>query len=175
MLIIVTIPTIMVAVLSAVGAFTSSEAQTFNTLKAITRLKESQITSLISRFENDAQRIQEDSEFYDNVLNVLKYKQNEPGLVESYKRFTRSRMAQIISAEDEVYKEVMVLNTDGVVMVSTIAGTEGQIFQNQLFFRQGLSDSMQALQIPLDLAMKTSSLQLRSLILTERSFEASWC
>ncbi len=135
--IIVTIPTIMAAVLSAVGAFTNSETQTFSTLKAITRLKESQINTLISRFDNDAQRIQEDSEFYYNVLNVLKYKQNEPGLLESYKRFTRSRMAQIISAEDEVYKEVMVLNTDGVVMVSTIAGTEGQIFQNQLFFRQG--------------------------------------
>lgn len=134
--IIVTIPTIMASVLSAVGAFTNSETQTFSTLKAITRLKESQISTLISRFDNDAHRIQDDSEFYYNVLNVLKYKQNEPGLLESYKRFTRSRMAQIISAE-EVYKEAMVLNTDGVVMVSTIAGTEGQNFQNQLFFRQG--------------------------------------
>lgn len=135
--VIVTVPTIMAAILSAVGAFTNSETQTFSTLKAITRLKESQISTLIDRFEHDAHRVQEDSDFYSNALNILKNRDNEPALLDSYKSFTRSRMAQIISAEDEVYKEVMVLSTQGDVLVSTVADNEGQNFQDQLFFRQG--------------------------------------
>lgn len=134
---IVTIPTIMAAVLSAVGTLTNSQTQAFSTLKAIARLKESQTSILIERFETDAERIQNDSEFFYNALNVLKDKNNESSLLDSYKRFTRSRMAQIIIAEEEVYKEVMVLNTEGDVLISTVSASEGQNFQDQLFFRQG--------------------------------------
>ena len=135
--VIVTVPTVMAAILSAVGTFTNSETQTFSTLKAITRLKESQISTLIDRFENDTHRIQDDSEFYFNALNILKNKDSEPALMTSNKSFTRNRMVQIISIEEEAYKEVMVLSTEGDVLVSTIADNEGQNFQDQLFFRQG--------------------------------------
>src|SRR5215211_5958237 len=132
--VIVTVPTVMAAILSAVGTFTNSETQTFSTLKAITRLKESQISTLIDRFENDTHRIQDDSEFYFNALNILKNKDSEPALMTSNKSFTRNRMVQIISIEEEAYKEVMVLSTEGDVLVSTIADNEGQNFQDQLFF-----------------------------------------
>lgn len=135
--VIVTIPTIMAAVLSAVGTFTNTQTQAFSTLKTITKLKESQTSILIERFETDADRIRNDSEFFYNALNVLKDKNSESSLVDSYKRFTRSRMAQIIIAEEGLYKEVMVLNTEGDVLISTISASEGQNLQDQLFFRQG--------------------------------------
>lgn len=135
--IIVAIPTIMAAILSAVGAFTNSETQTFSTLKAITRLKESQISVLIDGFKSDTQKIQNDSGFSLNALNVLKSRDDNPALMDSYKRLARYRMTQIAGSEEEAYQEVMVLNTEGDVLVSTIPANEGQNFQDRLFFRQG--------------------------------------
>src|SRR4030095_13894947 len=42
---IVTIPAVMTAVVSALGAYTSNQTQTFNTLEAVTTLKKNQITT----------------------------------------------------------------------------------------------------------------------------------
>ncbi len=136
-IVIVTIPTIMAAVLSAVGAFTNSQAQTFSTLKAITNLKENQISTLIADFQNDTTKLQADRAFALNALNVLAARDDDPLVVENSKRLVRFSMDNVLGTEEEQYNEIMILNTQGEVVISTISDNEGVNFENQLFFRQG--------------------------------------
>jgi GAF domain-containing protein/HAMP domain-containing protein len=136
-IVIVTIPTVMVAVLSAVGAFTNSQTQTFSTLKAISNLKENQISTLVEDFQNDTQKLQNDSGFALNALKVLTARDVDPLLAENSKRLVRFSMDNLLGSEEEEYSEMMILNTQGEVVISTLPQNEGTNFENQLFFRQG--------------------------------------
>lgn len=136
-IVIVTIPTIMAAVLSAIGAFTNSQAQTFSTLKAIANLKENQISALIADFQNDTRKLQDDSTFVLNASKVLGARDVAPLLLENSKRLVRFSMNDLLGSEEEQYNEIMILNTQGEVVISTLPENEGVNFENQLFFRQG--------------------------------------
>lgn len=135
-IIIVTIPTIMAAVLSAVGTFTNNQTQTFNTLRTISNLKKNQLDSLIRDYQEDVGRLQDDSGFTLNVLNVLATEDRDSLVVQNSKLVARSRVENILGFVAE-YKEVMILNTQGDVLISTIPQNEGLNFESQLFFRQG--------------------------------------
>jgi GAF domain-containing protein len=134
--VIVTIPTIMAAVLSATGTISNSQTQTFNTLKTISNLKESQLSALIQGHQDDARKLQINSGFARNALDVLMAKEVDPVHVENSKRLAREHMENISGAGEE-YNEVMVLNTQGEVLISTMPQSEGGNFEEQLFFRQG--------------------------------------
>lgn len=134
--VIVTVPTIMAAVLSATGTFTNSQTQTFNTLRAISNLKESQLSALIREYQDDARRLQEDPGFGRNALTVLAEQDADPVSIENSRGLARGHMEDMIGSGGE-YREVMVLNTQGEVVISTLEQNEGTDFGNQLFFRQG--------------------------------------
>ncbi|HEX5837709.1 MAG TPA: GAF domain-containing protein [Anaerolineales bacterium] len=135
-IIIVTIPTIMAAVLSAVGTFTNNQTQTFNTLRTISNLKKNQLDALIRGYQSDASKLQDDSGFTLNTLNVLAGGEQDSLMIQNSKRVARSRVENILGFVAE-YKEVMILNTQGDVLISTIPQNEGLNFESQLFFRQG--------------------------------------
>jgi GAF domain-containing protein/HAMP domain-containing protein len=137
-IIIVTIPIVMTAVLSGVGAYTNSQTQTFNTLHAIARLKENQIENLLFDFQNDAETLLGDDRFATSTLESLTASGASPMVQENFKRLARLRMVDVLGAEEEAYNEIMVLNTRGEVIVSTIPEREGSSFETQNFFRQGL-------------------------------------
>ncbi len=138
-LMIVTITILMTVVLSAVGAYTNSQTQTFNTLNAITTLKENQIENLLFDFQNDAETLLADARFTTNTQESFDAASGvSPMLQESFKRQARLRMVDVLGAEEEAYNEIMVLNARGQVMISTIPTREGSSFESQLFFRQGL-------------------------------------
>lgn len=134
--VLVTVPTIMAAVLSAIGTYTNSQTQTFNTLKAITSLKVSQLDVLVEGFQNDAVKLQNDPEFIRYALDVLSTKEANLNSLETSKILGRDHMQNNLGST-EPYSEIMVLSTQGEVIISTIAGNEGRNFENQLFFRQG--------------------------------------
>jgi GAF domain-containing protein/HAMP domain-containing protein len=136
-IVIVTIPTLMATTLSTIGAFTTSQAQTFSTLHAISSLKENQISTLIHDFENDVNKLLSDRDFAVNALIVLTQRETVPGALEEAKQIVRATIQDAIGTEEEAYTEVMVLNTDGKVVISTFPVSEGSTFEDQLFFRQG--------------------------------------
>jgi len=136
--IIVTIPTVMTAILSAVGAYTNSQTQTFNTLEAIATLKVNQIETLLGDSQNDTERLLADPRFITNTLEVLTITDLKPMVQQNFKRIARSRVVDILGAEEEAYNEIMVLDTHGNVIISTIPSREGTNFQKQTFFRLGL-------------------------------------
>ncbi|HSJ88116.1 MAG TPA: GAF domain-containing protein [Anaerolineales bacterium] len=137
-IVIVTIPTLMATILTTIGSFTTSEAQTFSTLKAVSNLKESQISNLIHDFQNDVSKLQSDPGFSVNALSVLTDEQKVASLLENSKRVVRARVQTTIGSEEEQYTEVMVLNPAGETVISTIPGNEGLHVDDQLFFQQGL-------------------------------------
>ena len=135
---IVTIPILMIAVLSAIGAISNSETQTFNTLHAIATLKENQIKNLLVDFQNDTSTLLADIRFTANTRGALSATGDDPMLLHGYQILSRFRMVTVLGAEEEAYSEMMVLNPQGEVVVSTIPETEGSSFERQPFFRQGL-------------------------------------
>ena len=137
---IVTIPIIMTAVLSAIGASTNSQTQTFNTLHAIAALKKNQIEGLLFDFQNDTKTLLADARFTAGVLEILNTIEVDPMMQESSKRVVRLRMVDVLGAEEEAYNEIMVLNTQGMVVISTIPDREGSSFTEQPFLREGISN-----------------------------------
>ncbi|HLO16734.1 MAG TPA: hypothetical protein VK206_18015, partial [Anaerolineales bacterium] len=136
--IIVTIPTVVTAALSAVGAYTNSQTQTFDTLEAITTLKVDELGTLVKDSQNDAGRLLADSKFRTSTLEMLALARLNSAEMQSSKNAARSRMKDVLGAEEEAYNEIMVLDTHGNVFLSTIPDREGSNFQKQTFFRLGL-------------------------------------
>jgi len=136
-IIIVTIPTLMTAVLSALGAYTNSQAQTLDSLEAITSLKTNQIGTLLTDSQKDAKALLDDTRFSSSALDILTSNELAPLVQENLKREARARMVAVLGAQEEAYNEIMVFDTHGNVVISTIPSREGKNFQNQSFFRLG--------------------------------------
>lgn len=134
--VIVTIPTVMTAVLSGVGAYANSQAQTFNILRAISGLKENQVTQLVDGIRNDADKIQEDVRFKQSILPLLSPGEKDAGQIASYRTLARSYLLTV-QQDRETYIEILILDIKGDLVLSTdFKRTEGN-FEKELFYRQG--------------------------------------
>ena len=138
--VIVTIATVMTAILSAIGVYTNSQTQIFNSLEAVTTLKVNQIESILSDSRNDTETLLADPRFMSNSLEVLIASGSNPMIQQSLKRTSRSRMVDVLGAEEEAYNEIMVLDTRGTVIISTIPEREGSSFEGMTFFKHGSSE-----------------------------------
>ena len=136
-LIIVTVPTLLATVLSAVGAYVNNEAQALNTLQAVSNLEESQINGVVNTFKNNSTRISRDPAFARSVRNVLSPTENDQETLNLYRSSARNRLLEYKTSQEQAYDEIMVLNMQGVVMVSTDPNREGKSFQTELFSRAG--------------------------------------
>lgn len=136
---IVMIPTVMTAILSAIGAYTHNQTQTFDTLEAIAILKANQLETILTNSQNDTKILLADSRFTSSALDILSPTSNlSPILEQNFKQVARTRMVDVLGTQDEAYNEIMVLDTHGNVLISTIPSREGTNFQQQTFFRSGL-------------------------------------
>jgi GAF domain-containing protein/HAMP domain-containing protein len=134
--IIVTIPTIMATILSGVGSYSNSRAQTYDTLKAISNLKENQITLLVDDIKRDAEKIQADIRFKQDILPVLTAGENDPEQTASYRALARSFIVSV-QRDKGTYAEILILDTKGTVVLSTDLQHTNVDYGNQLFYRQG--------------------------------------
>ena len=136
---IVMIPTVMTAILSAVGAYAHNQTQTYDTLEAIAILKANQLETLLTNSQNDTKTLLADRRFTSTVLEILNPSSTlNPILEQNFKQVARSRMIDVLGTQDEAYNEIMVLDTHGNVIISTIPSREGTNFQKETFFRLGL-------------------------------------
>lgn len=138
-IIIVTVPIVMTVALSAIGAYTNSQTQTFNSLHAITALKENEIENFLDDVHEKAKGILDDARFRANTLEALATAEKSSAVGENLKASARTRLADFLGAEGEGYKEIMVLDHRGEVLISTTTEREGTSFESQAFFRQGIS------------------------------------
>ena len=136
-LMIVTIPTLLATVLSAVGAYVNNEAQAFNTLETVSNLEETQINAIVNTFSTNAARINQDTTFVRSIRNILLPAETDEETLNLYKSSARNRLLEYKTSQEQAYEEIMVLNSQGRVMVSTDAAREGKSFQSELFYREG--------------------------------------
>lgn len=136
-LVIATIPTIMTAILSAAGAYTNTQTQTFNTLEAITTLKINQLETLLADTQKDSEILMSDPQFRTNASDALTATELDPMVEQSLKRAVRARMVAVLGAEEEAYTEIMVLDTHGNVVISTMPRREGTSYATETFFEEG--------------------------------------
>jgi GAF domain-containing protein/HAMP domain-containing protein len=137
--IIITISTVMTGILSAIGAYTNNQTETFKSLEAITTLKLNQIETLLADSQNDVTTLLADATFLSNTLELLADNAPDADNRSAVVQEARSRMVAILGAEEEAYDEMMVLDSDGNVILSTIQETEGVAFSEQQFFDRGRS------------------------------------
>src|ERR1043165_1096451 len=137
--IIVLVPTVMTALLAGIGVYTNSQTQMFNSLEAITTLKTNQIEALVKDSEGDTQRLLADPRFITNTLQVLTAPGQTTSVKESFKRVARTRMVGVLGAEQEAYSEIMVIDAQGNVAISTIPSNEGLSLREQPLFVGALS------------------------------------
>src|SRR5215211_6000622 len=138
-IIIVTIPILTTAILSGLGAYTNSQTQTFNTLQAISTLKQNQIEGLLVDFKNDVETLLADYRFTSITQEAFTVTGvDSEVLQEHFKRQVRLQMVTVLGTEEEAYNEMMVLDTQGNVFISTFPEREGESFEKQPFFRQGM-------------------------------------
>lgn len=135
--IIVTIPTLMAIVLSAIGAYVNNETQVLNVLETVSKLKENQINKVINNLKVDAVRISQDSNFSSSAIEVLSSAETDEQTLEEYRSFARTRLLDFQNADETTYAEIMVLSLNGNVTISTDINREGKSFQTQLFYREG--------------------------------------
>jgi len=138
--IIVTIPALLAAILSAVGAYVNNETQVLGTLESIAVLKEDQINVVLDSFRIDAVRLVRDSRFTRNALILLKSNPSDLSASDQYRSATRARLEEFQSVDLNVYQELMVLNVRGEVVVSTVLANEGKSYQSELFYIRGNLD-----------------------------------
>ena len=136
-LIIVTIPTLLATVLSAVGAYVNNEAQAFNTLETVSNLEETQINAVIDTLKSDAVRINQDPVFTRSIQNILSATDIDEETLNLFKSSARDRLVEFANSPEQVYAEIMVLDTGAKVMVSTDPTREGKSFQSEVFFHEG--------------------------------------
>jgi GAF domain-containing protein/HAMP domain-containing protein len=136
-LIIVTVPTVLATLLSAVGGYVNNETQMFSVLQAVSNLKEKQIDEVINTIQAEAERIQQDITFVRNSLAVLTSEETNSDNLSVYRSLARERLIEFQDIGDQSYAELMVLNTSGVVIISTDIGREGRALQSEAFYREG--------------------------------------
>jgi len=140
-IIIVTIPTLMATILSAVGAYANNEAQALNVLETVSKLKENQINSVINKFKfdahSDALSIGKKPDFNRNALYILRPGTSNLADAEIYKSSARSQLINFQNTKEKNYSELMVLNVKGKVVVSTDPTKEGKNLQSELFYVKG--------------------------------------
>jgi GAF domain-containing protein/HAMP domain-containing protein len=134
---VVTIPTLLATVLSALGAYVNNERQTLNVLETISRLKENQINEIIDGFRVNATRISQDPEFQSNAINVLNPGQSDESSIGLARSIARLYLIDFQATERELYTEIMVLNIQGAVVISTSVPNEGTSYQAEEFYRSG--------------------------------------
>jgi GAF domain-containing protein/HAMP domain-containing protein len=134
---IVTIPTLMATVLSAIGAYVNNETQVLNVLETVSKLKENEINSVVNGIKTDAIRISKNADFSTNTLRVLSPGFADPRTVDLFRSFARNQLVDFQNTSAKTYSEIMVLNIKGQVVVSTDKNREGKSFQSELFYREG--------------------------------------
>jgi len=138
--IIVTIPALLAIILSAVGAYVNNETQVLNILQTVLKLKENQIGAVVGKFKIDAVKISGDPDFSSNALNLLNPDNTDPAASQLYRSAVRKQLLAYLTADKNSYSELMVLDPQGSVVISTDIKSEGQSFQSESFYLNSGSD-----------------------------------
>ena len=128
---------------TTISTYISSQGLTnaaFDQLESVATLKENQIRIWLDTLQTSLELVfadQQSIRLVTAVINQEEEENNNAFLDKSKLRFVLERYTGLSG----YFTEIFIMNTNGVVLLSTIENQEGKIFSNQNFFTEGIKGS----------------------------------
>ncbi len=128
---------------TTISTYISSQGLTnaaFDQLESVATLKENQIRIWLDTLQTSLELVfadQQSIRLVTAVINQEEEENNNAFLDKSKLRFDLERYTGLSG----YFTEIFIMNTNGVVLLSTIENQEGKIFSNQNFFTEGIKGS----------------------------------
>ena len=139
-ILLVLIPALVTTMIST---YISSQGLTngaYEKLESVATLKENQIRTWLDTLQTSLELVfadQQSIQLVTSVINQEEEENNDAFLDKSKLRFDLERYTGLSG----YFTEIFIMNTNGVVLLSTIENQEGKIFSNQNFFTEGIKGS----------------------------------
>jgi GAF domain-containing protein/HAMP domain-containing protein len=140
-ILIITVPVLFITAISAITAYNNSQNQFGNTLQAISALKQQQVDATVQSIALEMADLREGTGRAASILHIL---DRTGETEESYQ--LRLSLSSILLRDfinqypASHFEEVLVLDTEGKVVLSTEELDDGLIFAHQPFFTAGSRD-----------------------------------
>ncbi|MBN8654793.1 MAG: GAF domain-containing protein [Anaerolineae bacterium] len=124
-----------------ISTYISSQGLTnaaYDQLESVATLKENQIRTWLDTLQTSLELVFADQESIKRVAIVIDKEEGNDAIIEESKlRFDLGRYNGLSG----YFTEIFIMDTDGVVVLSTLRDQEGKIFSNQFFFTEGIKGS----------------------------------
>ncbi len=135
---IMAVPVIFTAMISAVNAYTTSQAQFRDTLHAVSSLKRAQIDAVTYPILGQLTTLQDGASSARSILRTLYPGSATTQAYASDKAAATTLLSNFLTQYHATgYQELFVMNLAGGVALSTNTADEGMVFAQQEFFLQG--------------------------------------
>ncbi|MFN8432619.1 MAG: GAF domain-containing protein [Anaerolineales bacterium] len=133
---LVLIPALITTLTSTYISSRGLTTDSFDQLESVATLKENQIRTWLNTLQTSLELVFADQAAVQRVANVINAEEDNDVFIEKAKlRFDLGRYNGLSG----YFTEIFIMNTDGVVVLSTVKDQEGKIFSNQTFFSEGLT------------------------------------
>ena len=132
---LVLIPALITTLTSTYISSRGLTTDSFDQLESVATLKENQVRTWLNTLQTSLELVFSDQASVQRVANVINAEEDNDVFIEKAKlRFDLGRYNGLSG----YFTEIFIMNTDGVVVLSTVKDQEGKIFSNQTFFSEGI-------------------------------------
>ena len=134
-ILLVLIPALITTLTSTYISSRGLTTDSFDQLESVATLKENQVRTWLNTLQTSLELVFSDQASVQRVANVINAEEDNDVFIEKAKlRFDLGRYNGLSG----YFTEIFIMNTDGVVVLSTVKDQEGKIFSNQTFFSEGI-------------------------------------
>lgn len=134
-ILLVLIPALITTVTSTYISSRGLTTDSFDQLESVATLKENQVRTWLNTLQTSLELVFADQASVQRVANVINAEEDNDVFIEKAKlRFDLGRYNGLSG----YFTEIFIMDTNGVVALSTIKDQEGKIFSNQVFFTEGI-------------------------------------
>lgn len=134
-ILLVLIPALITTATSTYISSRGLTTDSFDQLESVATLKENQIRTWLNTLQTSLELVFADQASVQRVANVINAEEDNDVFIEKAKlRFDLGRYNGLSG----YFTEIFIMDTNGVVALSTIKDQEGKIFSNQVFFTEGI-------------------------------------
>ncbi len=137
---IIAVPILFTTVIAAYNAFTSSQQQFEDTLEAVASLKAGQVQELVQEAVTDLKSISDGPRGAPSIMQVLRRLGSNDEQFRLNASLAATQIRDFITLHPSIdYEEVLVLDAQGNVALSTYVLNQGVSLADQGFFQQGIT------------------------------------
>ena len=126
---------IFILVISSLSSFFQDRQSAINQLETVSNFKQIQIESTLSNFEHDTSLILQNEAVTDGINALLSTPESNSSLYENNYNIVLS-LLQTLQVSNSQFNEILLLDTNGKAIISTVEGNRNKDFSKNIFFRQ---------------------------------------